>query len=157
MQDRARSSREIVELAAFSHYLRTGERFDLDKLVELYERKFNPYHDPEDGRFTFGPGSGNLTPGGRAILGRHANTVSHATQVGPRPTAPRPGTTASHPARPNVDPVAKRQRDIGALAAKYESESWKDRALFRREEAIRGEPPTVTCKAKIGFCGHITN
>lgn len=43
---------------AFVHYLRTGQRlpeqnFGLAKEVEL---KFNPYHDPRNGQFTFAPG-----------------------------------------------------------------------------------------------------
>lgn len=34
---------------AFAHYLRTGRRPEL-------ELKFNPYHDPRNGQFTFAPG-----------------------------------------------------------------------------------------------------
>jgi hypothetical protein len=40
---------------AFEHYLRTGRRVSAAWLEEV-ERKFNPYHDPRDGRFTFAPG-----------------------------------------------------------------------------------------------------
>jgi hypothetical protein len=36
---------------AFAHYLRTGRRLRVP-----VEQKFNPYHDPRNGRFTFGPG-----------------------------------------------------------------------------------------------------
>jgi len=43
---------------AFSHYLRTGQRlpeeyFETGKALEA---KFNPYHDPRNGQFTFAPG-----------------------------------------------------------------------------------------------------
>lgn len=38
---------------AFETYLRTGRRVD-----DTLETKFNPWHDPADGRFTFGPGVG---------------------------------------------------------------------------------------------------
>lgn len=41
-----------AEITAFSHYLRTGRH-----LPPPTEEKFNPYHDPDDGRFTFAPGN----------------------------------------------------------------------------------------------------
>jgi hypothetical protein len=41
------------ERQRFRLYLRTGRRRLPDDDIEL---KFNPYHDPKDGRFTFGPG-----------------------------------------------------------------------------------------------------
>lgn len=42
---------------AFSHWLRTG-RLPVWRSSDGTERKFNPYHDPRDGRFTSGPGGG---------------------------------------------------------------------------------------------------
>ena len=60
----------------FAMWLRTG-RFSADGI----ERKFNPYHDPQDGRFTFGPGSiGSLSRGA-------ASTSRHATPAGERSSA----------------------------------------------------------------------
>ena len=44
---------------AFGHYLRTGQRLTTSEWQILWERKFNPNHDPENGRFTFGSGSGD--------------------------------------------------------------------------------------------------
>lgn len=44
---------------AFETYLRTGRR----SLQGVIERKFNPWHDPEDGRFTF-KDQGRYFPGG---------------------------------------------------------------------------------------------
>lgn len=41
--------------SAFEIYLRTGRQFD-------FETKFNPWHDPDDGRFTFA-GQGRYFPG----------------------------------------------------------------------------------------------
>jgi hypothetical protein len=41
-----------AERRAFEHYLRTGRRLP----SPAPERKFNPYHDPRNGRFTFAPG-----------------------------------------------------------------------------------------------------
>ena len=45
---------------AFSIYLRTGQRVAIPPI----ELKFNPYHDPRNGRFTFAPGGsvGNAAP-----------------------------------------------------------------------------------------------
>lgn len=37
---------------AFSIWLRTG-RLPASRKNDLIERKFNPWHDPSDGRFTF--------------------------------------------------------------------------------------------------------
>lgn len=42
-----------VERIAFEFYLRTGRHLTLR---EAPERKFNPYHDPRNGQFTFAPG-----------------------------------------------------------------------------------------------------
>jgi len=43
------------ERAAFEYYLRTGRRLSPQGDPEV-EVKFNPYHDPRNGRFTFAPG-----------------------------------------------------------------------------------------------------
>lgn len=53
--------RQSVQVTAFSIWLRTGRRVK-DVPIEV---KFNPWHDREDGRFTF-VGQGNYFPrGGR--------------------------------------------------------------------------------------------
>lgn len=43
------------ERVAFEHYIRTGRRLSPQGEPEV-ELKFNPYHDPRNGRFTFAPG-----------------------------------------------------------------------------------------------------
>lgn len=60
------------QTGAFAQYLRTG-RVVVQQRVEL---KFNPYHDPRDGRFTFVPGGGTL-PARRDAVGsfRSRNAV----------------------------------------------------------------------------------
>lgn len=45
--------RKSAERWAFEHYLRTGRRMSA---ADVLEQKFNPYHDPRNGRFTFAPG-----------------------------------------------------------------------------------------------------
>lgn len=47
--------RDMVETRVFIHWLRTGVMADAEPLIDLVERKFNPYHD-EIGRFTSPPG-----------------------------------------------------------------------------------------------------
>lgn len=54
--------RKSRELERFDLYLRRG----LILREEESELKFNPYHDPDDGRFTFAPGGGTLPPKSRA-------------------------------------------------------------------------------------------
>lgn len=50
----------------FEHFLRTGRRSNLAAPSLQLERKFNPYHDPENGQFTFAPG------GSRSGIGRRS-------------------------------------------------------------------------------------
>ncbi len=63
---RASAAAEAVHRLAFDRYMRTGEALGPAALASLaadYEKKFNPNHDPANGRFTFGPGgSGGHTP-----------------------------------------------------------------------------------------------
>ncbi|HEX7853037.1 MAG TPA: DNA/RNA non-specific endonuclease [Sphingobium sp.] len=56
------------ELLAFEIYLRTGRRIPAEQLAAEIEVKFNPWHDPDDGRFTFS-GRGRFTPGGGSFGG----------------------------------------------------------------------------------------
>lgn len=49
-----------MKRSAFEVYLRTGRR-----VPEPTETKFNPWHDPENGRFTFA-GQGRHFGGGQA-------------------------------------------------------------------------------------------
>jgi hypothetical protein len=52
---------------AFVCYLRTGIRLPdsaFEPVAAALEAKFNPYHDPENGRFTFGPGGGGSVSDG---------------------------------------------------------------------------------------------
>lgn len=48
-----------IERIAFEFYLRTGRHLTLP---EAPERKFNPYHDPRNGQFTFAPGGPKSIP-----------------------------------------------------------------------------------------------
>ena len=52
------SSDKSPNQRAFSHYLRTDRRLPKEIFLEEQdiELKFNPYHDPRNGQFTFAPG-----------------------------------------------------------------------------------------------------
>lgn len=93
------------ESIAFEHYLRTGRRL---RLPESGEAKFNPYHDPENGRFTFAPG-GPRIPGASAAnpSGTARFTVddpigdiirNSKPDAAPKPVAPSERAIAQKPA-----------------------------------------------------------
>jgi hypothetical protein len=65
---------------AFAHYLRTG--CIGSGPVEPLETKFNPYHDPENGQFTFAPG-GPQSLSNVMISDRHSNATRSARQSNP--------------------------------------------------------------------------
>jgi len=56
------TKRKSIDSLAFEHYLRTGEQLTPSEWLARYERKFNPYHDPANGQFTFAPDGAGLTP-----------------------------------------------------------------------------------------------
>lgn len=62
-------------MSAFEFYLRTGRR--IASMAVGLETKFNPWHDPDDGRFTFA-GQGRYFPG----PGRSRNTRSNGFRSG---------------------------------------------------------------------------
>ncbi|MDQ4419343.1 M23 family metallopeptidase [Sphingobium sp. DEHP117] len=80
---------------AFSHYLRTGRRLPEEMFIEEQgvELKFNPYHDPRNGQFTFAPGGARTGSGHTPGHGR-----PHAPAK-PRTYTIRKGDTLSHIAR----------------------------------------------------------
>lgn len=79
----------------FEHYLRTGEWLSESDWLDRHEQKFNPYHDPDDGRFTFAPG------GPRQNLGVKPAIPARQRQVVRRPAAPAPQPIK----RPQVRPI----------------------------------------------------
>lgn len=108
--------------SGFSHWLRTG-RLPRGRTGEGVERKFNPWHDPENGQFTFA-GSGRYYGAGGA--GRAPGTNDRdrlkiaATQgaQAPRRPAPesRPGDR-SNPAAEFVGGVGQGLRDVAKRTA----------------------------------------
>ena len=80
---------------AFAYYLRTGRRLPPDMFMEGrdVELKFNPYHDPRNGQYTFAPGGA-----GTRSTGRVRNPDPRALAKPPTYTV-RKGDTLSHIAR----------------------------------------------------------
>jgi Phage tail lysozyme len=106
-----------AECLLFGHYLRTGQRLDGADAKRFVERKFNPNHDPEDGRFTFGAGGGSLTGHGAATLpGRNTMraglpTSGHTTQTAPS----RPNIPANRPVATTVSRMGAPRETEGSL------------------------------------------
>lgn len=63
----SRPANKSLHSAAYEHYLRTGEQMSTREWLQRYERKFNPYHDPKNGQFTFGPGGASLGQSARGV------------------------------------------------------------------------------------------
>jgi len=101
MSDRdSKTEYKSAERIAFDHYLRTGRILSSPTPLE---RKFNPYHDPRNGQFTFAPGGPRslanvaISRQKRSLVGEHklsnnigraAGNASSATQSIPPPGMP---------------------------------------------------------------------
>jgi len=110
----AKIERKSAELLAFDSYLRTGQRRIFDPETGSDESKFNPFHDPENGRFTFAAGGARLASNSSNSF-RRSNVPSRARAAAAEPaTKPRPKAAPKPAARRKVE-------TIGALSAKYES------------------------------------
>lgn len=113
-------------MSAFKYYLRTGRR---SAELDLLETKFNPWHDPEDGRFTFA-GQGRRSGGGtsRSQDSNRERSVTHNARGGSRNAdsaqpSSAPSTSARQPG-PNQNSAAfignlnqaaeRMRREIGA-------------------------------------------
>lgn len=98
---------------AFELYLRTGRGPDIGAPLHRLERKFNPYHDPDNGQFTFAPGGKRSGTARRSVGGRAApNSSAPAAQpqltlanYKPNPRARIGGNQR----RPSYDPMTLEQ------------------------------------------------
>lgn len=107
-----RTPTKTLEDRAFLHYLRTGQRLSAANFAkqDAPELKFNPYHDPHNGQFTFGPGGG-ASQRGQSQGTRAANLGSGALHDKRSASPARPGTL-------NVANTAERQGGRTASAAR---------------------------------------
>lgn len=107
----------------FVVWLRTGRWPDRGSAAAI-ERKFNPWHDPEDGRFTFA-GTGRHYGSGRQ--GRASRTAN--------PPRLRPPRRVDVPARP------ARRTSGGSFGGGGASGSWSSRGSVRRQ--VKPSPKQV--------------
>lgn len=88
---------------AFAHWVRTG-RLPCGGTAQAIELKFNPYHDPRNGRFTFAPGGPSIARSVNLVR-RSAGTAragSVTTGVSGPATLKAPELPASTPAAPST-------------------------------------------------------
>ncbi len=138
---------------AFGYWLRTG-RLPTVRHADGVERKFNPWHDPDDGRFTFvGSGrhdgySDSDTPA-RAMPGRSATTttrdrpdVRKSTQrsvgAGSGRTRAQPGRPLKRVDRSSSGPVA--EFVLGAGEGAYQTAKGAAEGLY---SALTTDPRTT--------------
>lgn len=117
------AGQKSAESVLFEHYLRAGERLYGEAAEKFLERKFNRRHREDNGQFArvgegryFGDG-GQSNGGFRNGDGSIGKTTRVPSVAPNNPSQVRPSPTP----KSDADPVAKRQRNIGELAAKYES------------------------------------
>ena len=102
--------------SAFEFYVRTGRR-----IAEHLETKFNPWHDPNDGRFTF---AGQGMSFGRDGSGRAASSKNPTRGVSSgggrssppaRPVPARTARLADKPSKTNANPMMRLARSVKPL------------------------------------------
>lgn len=86
---------------AFGRWLRTG-RLPTVRLADGTELKFNPYHDPRNGQFTFAPGgtlgTGDLSTRYAYVRPQNSDARSRAMTRGGAIEAGRASTLPNTPA-----------------------------------------------------------
>lgn len=93
---------------AFSQWLRTG-RWPHTPLAASIERKFNPYHDPRNGQFTFAPGGPRSLS---QIIISDRRRVARVSSEEAAPAARRSGPNQAEASRPLLsDAVYRVEQD----------------------------------------------
>ena len=77
------TGQQAGRISSFVNYLRTGRRTVRHGAIEY---KFNPYHDPRNGQFTFAPGKGGFRGGGGSFGGGGATGDWEAPRIEPKKT-----------------------------------------------------------------------
>lgn len=139
----SKTEHKSVERQAFEIYLRTGRRVLPSALRALAEQKFNPNHDPGDGRFTFSLGGpAPVTSPGSAQRSNPGDMSSPAASPKKKPITPIP-RTASAPNHPLLPPGWKQggkltTSAIEAHAANAMAQYYENRARGMSVEDAAG-------------------
>lgn len=138
---------QVGRTPLFEHYLRTGRRLDVETQASgEIEQKFNPYHDPRNGQFTFAPGHPH-SPGG-VIISDLQGTSANRRGEG-RKTHRQ---TVTEPDRPYL---SARHNEVRRNAARYPAERgtierWSRTGDKRKFQAqwVHGHREAITAAAK---------
>jgi hypothetical protein len=149
---------ELKSLArlAFAHYLRTGQCLSESAFGPARVRsevKFNPYHDPRDGRFTFATGGG-LAAGVAARPERRRSIQTGGVRVPPVGTPPLRSVDVPKSQATGFDDGVFRPRRFDASALRpvqLEAES-RPRARSNFDSMIR---PMTLQPGFPGFAGAV--
>jgi hypothetical protein len=106
-----------LESKAFEYWLRTGIMLTFDDAGEVIERKFNPYHDPDDGRFTFKPGGGTLPSG--VPQSRAGGAVARQRQHGSGSSARRDGSAVATVSNSPESTLGRDENQASLVPAQY--------------------------------------
>lgn len=160
--------------SVFSQWLRTG-RLPSDGIFDGVERKFNPWHDPEDGQFTFAGtgryhGAGMAKPVHRAP-GRLARSHPQESQIGSQPKAvmsraKQPASAAEQSeahggAGGRAKPVAARLGDQPNAAAEFAGGVGEgiygvaENTVVAMHSALTTNPVTTVRNASLGIASSI--
>lgn len=90
---------------SFEHYLRTGRWLAVEAGPTTSGQKFNPYHDPRNGRFTFAPG------GPRSL----SHVIISDRRYGRVDAAKLPSAASSPDTRPNAQSNTSQPREAARL------------------------------------------
>jgi hypothetical protein len=114
---------------AFLHYLRTGQRLPEEHFLDEteVELKFNPYHDPRNGQFTFAPGGPRALS--HVIVSRGRTPASRSSNA-KAPTTKRPVSAPS--SRMSGIALSRTHKEFLAMADKFPprpgtADTWEDR------------------------------
>lgn len=114
---------EQLRRQAFSSWLRTG-RWPVVRTADGIECKFNPYHDPTNGRFTFAPGGARGTAyvrpeSGRRTSGSGTSALDRIAHLQARPPSGRGSNSGAFQDPMTLEQVAPGLRNApgGAVVA----------------------------------------
>lgn len=135
MKSQDQEEQKSAERIAFNIYLRTGRYpciLPQDLTSRSIEHKFNPYHDPRDGRFTFAPG-GPRSLSNVIISDRRKTVSASGTQ------RPQIGTGSLNVTGVNADNRDRTPSSVDAVYRPASSMASLERIGYRRSRGRRGD------------------